>query len=69
MEREATLRILVSNRAQLLAYVWSIVRDEHTAEDLYQELIVVAMGRVGSFDDSVRCLLCSLSATERNAET
>jgi len=32
------------------------VRDKHTAEDLYQELIVVAMGRVESFDDSVHLL-------------
>ncbi|XZE53634.1 sigma-70 family RNA polymerase sigma factor [Planctomycetaceae bacterium SH139] len=56
MEHEATLRILVSDRARLLAYVWSIVRDEHAAEDLYQELIVVAMGRVKSFDDSIHLL-------------
>ena len=56
MEHEPTLRILVSDRARLLAYVWSIVRDEHAAEDLYQELLVVAMGRVETFCDSVHLL-------------
>jgi DNA-directed RNA polymerase specialized sigma24 family protein len=56
MERESTLRMLVSNRDHLLAYVWSIVRDEHAAEDLYQDLIIVAMGRVESFDDSIHLL-------------
>lgn len=56
MEHESTLRILVSDRARLLAYVWSMVRDEHVAEDLYQELLVVAMGRVETFGDSVHLL-------------
>lgn len=56
MDRESIIRTLVSDRAKLLAYVWSIVRDDHVAEDLYQDVIVVAIGQTEPFTDSLHVL-------------
>lgn len=56
MDRETVIRTLVSDRAKLLAYVWSMVRDDHAAEDLYQDVIVVAMGQIETFNDSLHVL-------------
>jgi RNA polymerase sigma-70 factor (ECF subfamily) len=56
MDRETLIRTLVSDRAKLLAYVWSIVRDDHVAEDLYQDVIVVAMGQIETFNDPLHVL-------------
>jgi RNA polymerase sigma-70 factor (ECF subfamily) len=36
--------------------VWSIVRDDHAAEDLYQDVIVVALGQIETFNDSLHVL-------------
>lgn len=65
MDRETVIRTLVSDRAKLLAYVWSIVRDNHAAEDLYQDVIVVAMGQVETLSDPLHVLKWS-RATLRN---
>ena len=56
MDRETVIRTLVSDRAKLLAYVWSIIRDDHAAEDLYQDAIVVAMGQIETFSDPLHVL-------------
>ncbi len=52
MNREAVVRALETDRTRLLAYVWSRLRDHHTAEDLYQDLLVVAMGQAETFNDT-----------------
>ena len=35
------LRMLLSRRSQVLAYLWSIVRDHHMAEDLFQAVSII----------------------------
>jgi RNA polymerase sigma-70 factor (ECF subfamily) len=37
------VRVLMRDRPKLLAYVWAIVRDHHAAEDLLQEVSVLAV--------------------------
>ncbi len=47
MEQEAMLRLMLRERARLLAYIWTIVHDEHLAEDLFQEVsVTVLQGRM-----------------------
>lgn len=65
MHRDIVIRTLVSDRAKLLAYVWTMVRDDHVAEDLYQDVIVVAMGQIETFNDPLHVLKWS-RATLRN---
>lgn len=65
MDHDTVIRTLVSDRAKILAYAWSIVRDDHVAEDLYQDVIVVAMGQIETFNDSLHILKWS-RATLRN---
>lgn len=56
MDRDTVIRTLVSDRAKILAYAWSIVRDDHVAEDLFQDVVVVAMDRVDTFNDALHIL-------------
>lgn len=56
MDRETVIRTLVSDRAKLLAYGWSMTRDDHVAEDLYQDVIVVAMSQIETFQDPTHVL-------------
>jgi RNA polymerase sigma-70 factor, ECF subfamily len=37
------VRILLAERAKLLAYVWTIVRDPHVAEDVFQQVSMLAI--------------------------
>lgn len=37
---DTAIRRLVAQRSKLLAYIWSLVRDIHLAEDIYQDVLV-----------------------------
>lgn len=65
MNHETVIRLLVSDRARLLAYAWSIVRDDHAAEDLYQDVVVVVMNQSDTFHDSAHVMKWT-RATLRN---
>lgn len=39
------LRVLLAERAKLHAYIWSIVRDEHMTEDIFQEVSLLAVNK------------------------
>ena len=56
MDRDTVIRTLVSDRARLLAYVWSMVRDDHASEDLFQDVVVAAMNKVATFEDRLHVL-------------
>lgn len=43
MNENEIVRILLSQRIRLSAAIWSVVRDTHTTEDLFQELLIRAM--------------------------
>ena len=43
LSEEQVLRVLLSGRLLLLAYVRSIVRDPHMAEDIFQEVSLLAL--------------------------
>jgi len=45
LEHDHVLRLLLSGRALLLAYIQTIVRDGHLAEDVFQEVSVLALNK------------------------
>ena len=45
------VRVLVAERARLLAYIWVIVRDVHLVEDVFQEVAALAVQKRGELRD------------------
>ena len=43
VEQDALVRLLLAQRAMLLGYIGSIVRDTHLAEDVFQETTLIAL--------------------------
>lgn len=46
------VRQLVRERSQILAFIWSIVHDEHLAEDVFQDLFVIASRKADEIENS-----------------
>jgi len=51
LNSDTVVRQLVRERSQILAYIWSIVHDEHLAEDVFQDLFVIASRKAGEIED------------------
>ena len=51
LEQDQIVRILFANRARILSYIWSIVRDFDVAEDVFQEVSVLAVKKAESIND------------------
>ncbi|HEY1786362.1 MAG TPA: sigma-70 family RNA polymerase sigma factor [Pirellulales bacterium] len=51
LEQATVVRVLLAERAKLLAYIWSIVRDEHAVEDVFQEVSILAVEKCGQIND------------------
>lgn len=45
VDQHTAMRILMSERVKLFAYIWSIVRDEHVAEDVWQDLSILVLDK------------------------
>lgn len=43
LDQDTVIQILMSERMRLFAYIWSIVRDEHMAEDVFQEVSILVL--------------------------
>ena len=56
MEKDAVIRTLLRSRGQVLAYVWAMVRDTHLAEDVFQEVSIIAMSKAGEIQDEAHLL-------------
>ena len=56
LSKEEITAFLVSERINLTAFIAAMTRDFHTAEDLYQELFVQAVGKQDSFQDTTHLL-------------
>ncbi|MEM0896666.1 MAG: sigma-70 family RNA polymerase sigma factor [Verrucomicrobiota bacterium] len=50
MKREEIINVLLSERTKLVAFGWSLLRDSHAAEDVYQELMVKVLDREREFE-------------------
>jgi RNA polymerase sigma-70 factor (ECF subfamily) len=51
LEHDEVLRLLISGRVLLLAYIQAIVRDSHLAEDVLQEISVLAVRKCNEIVD------------------
>ncbi len=49
LTEETLVRTLLSERASLLAYIWSIVRDGELVEDVFQEVSLLAVRNCAEF--------------------
>ena len=54
MDSKTIVRVLMQQRDRLFAYIWSIVGDAHLAEDVLQEVSLLAMENGGEVADEVR---------------
>ena len=62
MQQDRVIRTLVSERAKLLAYAWSILRDEHAAEDVYQEAMLLAVQKCDEIPNAAALLAWTRTA-------
>jgi RNA polymerase sigma-70 factor (ECF subfamily) len=62
MEVNDIVRELIHDRAKLLGYVWAIVRDYQLADDVLQEVTVLALERASEITDGKHLLLWSRKA-------
>jgi RNA polymerase sigma-70 factor len=51
MDSNSVVRLLIADRARLLGYVWSIVHDPHLADDVFQDVTVLAIEKAGEIAD------------------
>ena len=59
MDANCIVRALIRDRARLLGYIWAIVRDHHIADDVFQDVTVLAMERAADIKDESHLLLWS----------
>ncbi len=52
MDRDSIVRLLFDERVKLLAWIRAMVRDEHVAEDILQEVSVVAVSKCEEIRDA-----------------
>ena len=57
LDLDTTVKGLMTDRAKLIGYIAAIVRDRHLAEDLFQEVVTVAIRKCGEIDDADHLLL------------
>jgi RNA polymerase sigma-70 factor, ECF subfamily len=67
MEPNDVVRALIRDRARLLGYVWAIVRDPHLADDIFQDVTVLAMERAAEIHDEKHLALWARRAARLKA--
>lgn len=53
LEHDEVLKLLLRGRAMLLAYIQSIVRDPHLAEDIFQEVSIISVNKREMIQDEI----------------
>jgi len=51
LEQDQIVRLLFVHRARILGYIWSLVRDFDVAEDVFQEVSVLALKKASTIRD------------------
>lgn len=49
--QDRVIRLLFAHRSKILAYIWSIVRDFDVAEDVFQDVSVLALQKAATIQD------------------
>lgn len=67
MDVNGVVRALIRDRARLLGYVWAIVRDHYLADDVFQDVTVLAMDRATEINDEKHLALWARRAARFKA--
>ncbi len=67
LSQQAVVNTLVADRSKLLAYTWSIVRNHHATEDIYQEVVLAAMSHTEEMKDQGHVLAWARRAARLRA--
>lgn len=51
LEHDNLLRLLLAQRAMIVGYIVSIVRDAHLAEDIFQDVALIVLKKGGTLED------------------
>jgi RNA polymerase sigma-70 factor (ECF subfamily) len=51
MDKASVVRTLIRDRAKLLGFIWVMVRDHHAADDLFQDVTVLALEHCDEIND------------------
>ena len=51
MDGNSVVRALIRDRAKLLGYIWVIVRDHHIADDVFQDVTILALEHAAEIKD------------------
>jgi len=51
LDRHFVIKTLLADRVRLFSYIWTIVADEHLAEDVFQEVSMLAIDKAGEIED------------------
>lgn len=52
IDSNTVVRVMFSDRTTLLAFIWTLVRDVHAAEDIFQDVVMEAMSKASQIDDT-----------------
>ncbi len=58
MDQLHIMRVLLRDRDKLFAYAWSIVRDTHLAEDVFQEMSLLVIEQRDKIVDEAHLMVC-----------
>jgi len=50
IDHDTIVRLLLADRDKLHGYIWAIVRDDHLAEDIFQEVSLLAINKRDEID-------------------
>ncbi|MBI1368840.1 MAG: sigma-70 family RNA polymerase sigma factor [Planctomycetes bacterium] len=56
IDHDVVVRLLLKDRAKLLAFIWSLLRDDHAAEDVYQEISILAIRKRAEIESAAHLL-------------
>ena len=56
MDHETVAQVLLRERGKLYGYIWSLVRDSAAAEDVFQDVCLLAIRECGQIDDPAHLL-------------
>jgi RNA polymerase sigma-70 factor, ECF subfamily len=67
MSEQLVLKTLMQWRSRISAAAWLVVRNSHTAEDIFQNIVVKAMTREVTFESEAALVSWAFIATRREA--
>ena len=67
IDLKSAVKGLMTDRAKLLGYIFAIVRDRHLSEDLFQDVVTLAIQKHGEISDENHLLLWARKAARNKS--